>query len=74
MFRVFFSITAAATAVARTFIVCVRSFIIFIFGRTLWRCSTFSSLLLDQLKEQRKKSKKKQKTKFCEYFKTNKAF
>jgi hypothetical protein len=45
VFRIFFSVAAAATAVARTFPVYVCGLIIFIFGRRLWRCDAFSSLL-----------------------------
>jgi hypothetical protein len=63
-FGTFFSITAGAAAVARILPVCLGGLIFIIFGRRLWQCSVFSSLLLlDQLKEQRKKSKKKQKDK-----------
>jgi hypothetical protein len=52
MFRIFFSVAAAAAAVARTFPVCVGGFIFMIFGRGLRRCDALSSLLLlDQLKE-----------------------
>jgi hypothetical protein len=36
MSRIFFSVTAAAAAVARTFPVRVCGLIIFIFGRRLW--------------------------------------
>jgi hypothetical protein len=43
VFRIFFSVAVAA--VARTFPVHVCGLIIFIFGRRLWRCDAFSSLL-----------------------------
>jgi hypothetical protein len=50
MFRVSFSVAAAAAVVAiifaRTFPVCVCGFIIIIFGRRLWRCDALSPLLL----------------------------
>jgi hypothetical protein len=65
MFGGSIGVAAIVAAVARTFPVRVcRFFIFIIFGRRLWRCSAFSSLLLfSQLKEQRKRSKKKQKDK-----------
>jgi hypothetical protein len=65
MFGGLINVAAIVAAIARTFPVRVcRFFIFIIFGRRLWRCSAFSSLLfLDQLKEQRKRSKKKQKDK-----------
>jgi hypothetical protein len=44
--RIFFSVAAAATAVARTFPICVGGFIFIIFGRRLRRCNVLSSLLL----------------------------
>jgi hypothetical protein len=56
MFRVVFSVAATAAAVARTFPVRVCTFIIFIFGRRLWRCDDLPSLLhFNQLKRTEKK-------------------
>jgi hypothetical protein len=46
MFGIFFSITAAAAAVARILPVCVGGLIFIIFGRGFRRCNTLSSLLL----------------------------
>jgi hypothetical protein len=56
MFKIVFSVAATAAAVARTFLVRVCSFIIFIFGRRLWRCDALPSLLLfNQLKRTEEK-------------------
>jgi hypothetical protein len=56
MFRIVFSIAATVAVVARTFPVRVCSFIIFIFGRRLWRCDDLpSSLLFNQLKRTEEK-------------------
>jgi hypothetical protein len=56
MFRIVFGIAATVAVVARTFPVRVCSFIIFIFGRRLWRCDDLpSSLLFNQLKRTEEK-------------------
>jgi hypothetical protein len=46
MFGIFYSIAAAAAAVARILPVYVGGLVFIIFGRGFWRCNTLSSLLL----------------------------
>jgi hypothetical protein len=55
LFRTFFSIAAAAAAVARIPSVRLTGINFVIFGRGFWRCSTLSSpLLFKHLKESKK--------------------